>query len=435
MTITSKRPETGSDGAQVIVREAGAGKKPLGLYIHIPFCERKCRYCAFLSFPDVPEEGRHTYAEGVCREIRSWHKGLGEGYLVDTVFVGGGTPSLLDAADMAKILDTVRDTFGLEQGAEISAEGNPNSLTDDLLAAWRDAGINRVSIGAQSLDDDVLAILGRVHRSDDVLRAFQRARLAGFSNINIDLMSAIPGQAPGSWEESLRTVLEWQPEHISFYTMQLEEGTPFYNDYKNEILEPVTPQAERWMYHHGIFMLRNAGYEHYEISNCCLPDRECLHNLKYWNMEEYLGVGLGASSFLRAGFSDLAADDAGGGSDTDGGGEKEDHGVRFRNLTDSKRYLNAVYKGDLPVNGRSVHRDSRADSIGICVFTALRRKRGLDRRAFLSRYGVDILEAFPQLADQIREWKDLGLIRIDASSFSLTEKGIDVSNSIMAEFV
>ncbi|MCD7819512.1 MAG: radical SAM protein, partial [Lachnospiraceae bacterium] len=306
--------------------------RKLEIYIHIPFCVRKCAYCDFLSVA-AGREQRDRYVKTLLEEIRSGipvnapYAEDGD-YIVTSVFFGGGTPSVLPADQIAEIMGALRSQFRFSEDAEISLECNPGTfgelLPDDsgfpacelggTSAAgtkpeeWFGCGINRLSIGLQSADNAELAQLGRIHTWEIFLESYEKARQAGFRNINIDLMSALPGQTAASWEKTLRQVLQLAPEHISAYSLIIEEGTPFYQKYHEDDLrrmngaQPLylsSEEEERKMYVLTGALLDEAGFQHYEISNYARPGLECRHNIGYWQGTEYMGFGLGASSFLK----------------------------------------------------------------------------------------------------------------------------------------
>ena len=255
-------------------------KKPLELYIHIPFCERKCAYCDFLSMPATLGVQRQ-YVEKLIDEIIGESAGI-QGYEVTSVFIGGGTPSILPGEYILGILQATADYFDLRKDAEITIEINPGTLDEHKLECYREGGVNRISLGLQSSDDWELKILGRIHTYDDFLRSYEQVRMAGFSNVNVDLMSALPGQTLDSWEKTLKKVLMLRPEHISAYSLIIEEGTPFYERYGNgqKAFPPLPDEdTEREMYHVTRTMMEEHGYHRYEISNYCRSGFECRHNL------------------------------------------------------------------------------------------------------------------------------------------------------------
>ncbi|MCI2061452.1 MAG: radical SAM family heme chaperone HemW [Eubacteriaceae bacterium] len=383
-------------------------EQTLGLYIHIPFCERKCKYCGFLSLDRVNDPGRKKYIGALRKELTMYGE-LCAGISVDTVFIGGGTPSLLDAADIGALMSCVRDSFSVAPDAEVTIEANPNSLTEEKLKIYAAAGINRLSIGVQSFSDDVLRTLGRIHDSRSAVSAYETARGCGFDNINIDLMSGIPSQTFAQWKSTVSEVLRLRPEHISFYSLQLEEGTPFYESYKNGEMDLVDDVLDRGMYHYAADAFKAEGYEHYEISNAALPGRECRHNLKYWSLREYIGAGLGASSYFD--------------------------GRRYADLTSLGEYIAAAESGRIPADSSTVHEDTESDSMGIYCFTSLRTSRGIDLLEFEKLFGRSLYKAYSSAIGKIGGYIADGYIHADGRFLSLTEKGIDCSNDIMSEFV
>lgn len=324
---------------------------------------------------------------------------------VNTIFFGGGTPSLLTGKDIQDIMDCLRENFNVSDDAEITIEANPNTLTDAKLEGYRTAGINRISIGIQSFDNTVLDFLGRIHNKNEALAAYQRARRAGFDNINIDLMFGIPGQTMKKWTDTVRQAIFLRPQHISLYSLSIEEGTPMYDMLRRNEFNPTPDYFDREMYHEALKMLRGAGYSHYEISNCALPGYEGKHNMKYWSYEEYLGLGLGASSFVG--------------------------GKRYSNLSKMLEYINAIKVGLAPVDDGTIEDYSERDEMGIYVFTGLRKAEGLRLSEFRKIFGRDFFDIY----DRSIVARNKGLLILDEDRLYLTEHGMDVSNRIMAEFV
>ena len=280
-------------------------KKPLSIYIHIPFCVRKCKYCDFLSGP-ATDQNKAEYISALLQEIKSYRTLFTE-YEIKTVFIGGGTPSSVNATDIANILRTLEETavFSLKNHPEIETtiEINPGTITKEKLILYKEAGINRISFGLQSTNNKELRLLGRIHTFEEFVENYWMAREVGFKNINIDLMSALPGQTLESYEATLNQVLALNPEHISAYSLIIEEGTPFYEMYGEDA--KVTPkeslpseEAERQMYDLTRRLLHEHGYERYEISNYAKEGYECKHNCTYWRRGEYLGLGCGAASLI-----------------------------------------------------------------------------------------------------------------------------------------
>ena len=298
---------------------ADKNKRPLGLYLHFPFCVRKCRYCDFLSFPS-DEAGREIYLERLKEEIKA-RGAVYQDYNIETLFIGGGTPSLMTGQQLTELLDTVRVSFHVSPVGEWTMECNPGTTDAETLRIYRNAGINRLSFGLQSMNDEELKYLGRIHTAKQFAENYQAARRVGFENINIDLMSALPGQTTASWLDTLNKAAAFEPEHLSAYSLIIEEETPFWDLYgddrsseadvdgiiadsgggqqgKAAILTLPDEDSERQMYHLTKRILAEKGYERYEISNYARKGFECRHNLIYWQRKDYLGLGLGASSMV-----------------------------------------------------------------------------------------------------------------------------------------
>lgn len=375
--------------------------RPMGLYIHIPFCVRKCHYCDFLSFP-ADKEQRERYVNALCREIRRTRKLFTENCEIDTIFIGGGTPSLLSGDQIKNILQHVRAEVLVNPKAEISMECNPGTVTQDDLKEYRKAGVNRLSLGVQSLQPEELKMLGRIHTREDALEVYHMARKAGFENINLDLMSGIPGQTVESYEQTLLEVCRLEPEHISAYSLIIEEGTPFYEQYAQN--PPVSEDTDRYMYERTKQLLFQYGYNRYEISNYAKSGKESRHNLKYWSGEEYLGVGLGASSKIR--------------------------NIRYKNEVDMNRYL-TLCQQDLTV--KEVEEElSLEDEIAEFFILGLRRMKGVSRQEFSRLFSCEIEKYYE---DSLRKLKQLGLLQEEDGWIFLSEKGIDVSNYVFGHFI
>lgn len=393
------------------------------MYLHIPFCARKCSYCDFRSFGNSGEAEQKAYIGALCREIREYktdaEDGAEEGtraassygiaaeengaaetnYNVDSIFFGGGTPSLLEPLHIAAAMNALSDSFHIDPDAEITIEANPGTLTAAKLKQYRLMGINRLSLGVQSMDDSVLFTLGRIHTRSQVLDSVRLAREAGFDNINIDLMLGIPGQTLESWERTMDEIFGLEPEHLSFYSLQIEEGTPFYDWFRTGRLEAMPEELDRRMYHGMRRRLEDQGYRHYEISNAAKPGRECRHNLKYWSMQDYIGLGLAAHSYVR--------------------------GVRFSNTEDMERYL----RGD---HLEEVHKNDRADSISDYLFTELRRIEGFSQSEFEERFGEPPSALF---GPEIRRFCAEGLLEADGDRLRFTARGLDFTNTVLRELM
>lgn len=389
-------------------------KRELELYIHIPFCARKCSYCDFLSFA-APERAYREYVDKLIEEICGQSENFA-GYRVTTIFVGGGTPSILPAWLMEAVFAALHEYFDIAEDAEITLEANPGTLTMEKLETYLQCGINRLSIGLQSADDRELKYLGRIHTYDDFLKSYQRAREAGFTNINVDLISAIPGQDVHSWKTTLRKVMMLKPEHISAYSLIIEEGTPFFDRYgaaadggeKDGMLSlPELPDEEtdREIYHLTRELMAAQGYERYEISNYARPGYECRHNIGYWTGAEYLGLGLGASSYT--------------------------FGFRYHNTADLKEYLSLnLYEAGAAA--QDIQEQSLEDKMEEFMFLGLRLMRGVSGSEFLERFGHNMWNVYGDVLPKLQEQ---GLIETDAPWVRLTDLGIDVSNVVLAEFL
>lgn len=428
-------------------------RKPLAVYLHIPFCRSKCKYCDFLSFGGLDETVQAAYGEALCREIRGF-SGMALSYSVSSIFFGGGTPSYVKASVIEKLLCTVREVFVVDRDCEITLEGNPDSLTADKLKVYRQIGINRLSIGLQSLRDDLLKTLGRVHDRDQFMRAYAQAREAGFSNINVDLMSGLPGESGESYLKTLEGVLALKPEHISAYSLIVEEGTPLSEDEQLLALLPGE-EEDRLQYRKTKELLRDNGYERYEISNYARKGFACRHNRVYWTMGEYLGLGLGASSFLGL-VPELTIRKTDKnpeknvpsykvGESTESGVALRETGqekrIRFRGEQDLTAYLEcfgAEAAGcSMPEELiRDKYQDivtlNRKDEIEEYMFLGLRMINGISRRDYRQRFGQE-----PEVlyGDVIRRYLENGLLLEKEDRLFLSDRGLDVSNVVMADFL
>ena len=400
-------------------------KKKLEIYVHIPFCAKKCAYCDFLSFPGNMRM-RREYTDKLLEEIRIQSSFVRE-YQVDTIFLGGGTPSVLDVTDITAIMGTLKEHYDIAPDAEITIEVNPGTVKMEGLVAYREAGINRVSMGLQSADDTELRYLGRIHTYDEFLKSFQRVRMAGFTNVNVDLISAIPGQTPESWRNTLKKTAMLKPEHISAYSLIVEEGTPFYDRYGGHVeMEsyemsqeerrrlmalPDLPDedTEREMYYMTRNCLAEQGYERYEISNYARPGFECRHNVGYWTGTGYLGLGLGASSYLE--------------------------GCRFHNTSDFQSYVSA-HLDDEAEFCQALRQDMEQLSVKSkmeeFMFLGLRLTRGVSVEGFITRFGQSIRNVYGGVIDKLERE---GLLEHKNGYYRLTERGLDLSTYAMSLFL
>ena len=386
--------------------------KELELYLHIPFCVQKCRYCDFLSAP-CREQDLAAYVEALGREIRAYAGQFAE-YEVTSIFFGGGTPSLLSGEQMQDLMHQIREIFSVEKDAEITMEMNPGTVTAEKLMGYRKAGINRLSIGLQSADDGELKLLGRIHDYQTFLDTFRMARECGFENINVDLISSVPGQTRKSWEQTLRKAAGLRPEHLSAYSLIIEENTPFYALYGEEAAAeerkakgfPELPgeDEERDMYRDTARILAEYGYHRYEISNYALPGRECRHNLGYWERKEYLGLGTGSASLI---------------------GNR-----RWNHIRDTKSYLeHAADPNCLKMDEEQL---SRTDEMEEFMVLGLRKIDGISEAKFLEAFGQSIEEIYGPVLKKL-EAEDL-LLRKEGR-IRLTERGIDISNYVLADLL
>ena len=394
---------------------------PVSVYLHFPFCIRKCRYCDFLSGP-AGEEEREEYISLLCREIKLRAGELlspaGTALPVDTIFVGGGTPSLMTPAQAFRVMDAVRSSYSVCDDAEISMEVNPGTADAEKLAAFKEAGFNRLSIGVQSFDDAELRLLGRIHTAAQARKVFEAARSAGFENVNLDLMSGLPGQNMEAWSRTLKEAVSLQPEHLSAYSLIIEEGTPFSSMLDAGKLPDLPSEEEdRRIYHFTKQFLAENGYLRYEISNYAREGYECRHNCGYWTGHAYLGMGLGSSSYL---------------------GEE-----RFRNPNKMDVYLNAINAGNLPALRCERQILTADDKMEEFMFLGLRMAEGISEREFERRFGVRLEDKF---GDVLRRHLAQKVIRRISSTgdstdgrndirIALTEYGMDVANYVMADYM
>lgn len=374
----------------------------LGLYLHIPFCVHKCNYCDFLSGQATPEE-MVSYCHSLCQEMSLWSSDPRVMQReVDTIFLGGGTPSLLSVENISQVIGSLYDYFRIANDAEFSIECNPGTVTKEKLQAYYQLGVNRLSLGMQSTISQELEKLGRIHTYDEFVTTFHMARETGFTNINVDVMAAIPKQTVQSYQTTLQRVLELEPEHISSYSLIIEEGTPFYEKYQDN--PPVDEETDRKMYEMTAELLAGAGYKRYEISNYAKEGYSCKHNLKYWHRDDYLGLGLGAASFL----------------------EEE----RFYNTRVHSTYQTRVKAGEKPLAETEVI--SRKQAMAEFMYLGLRCMQGVSVHEFECCFQVKLTEVYGHVIDKyVRQ----GLLIHKGDTVALTNHGIDVSNLVFADFI
>ncbi len=380
--------------------------KKLELYVHIPFCEEKCKYCDFLSFKADDGE-KKAYVTQLIEEIKAQGQNYSD-YLVSSIFIGGGTPTTLNGIWILDIMNAIRENFMVETDAEVSIECNPGTLSTSKIMHIKKAGVNRISFGLQSSIEEELKELGRIHTYKDFLQSYQLAREYGFTNINVDLMSGLPKQTIDSYKTTLKRVCALKPEHISAYSLIIEPGTPFFEKYGSEEGSRLLPgeNTDREMYALTKSILKEHGYERYEISNYAKPGRECRHNIGYWTGVSYLGLGVGASGYVM--------------------------NRRFHVESDYRKYMSVKMQQDItPLYCDIEELDIKANMEEF-MFLGLRLTKGVSRHEFNEKFGVDMFEVFDR---QIKRNMMLKLMEYNSPYLRLTEKGLDLSNMVMSDFL
>lgn len=381
----------------------------LGLYLHIPFCRHRCAYCDFNTYTTVGEL-MDDYVAAIRAEVRQ--VGALSERPAASVYFGGGTPSLLPAESFSLFLNEIRDVFLLDDQAEITAEANPETLSPDYLAAMRDAGVNRLSLGAQSADATQLALLEREHDFATVVRAVEDGRSAGFNNMSLDLIYGLPGQSLRSWRRSLEAVLALKPEHLSLYCLTIEPGTPMNRWLASGRIEAPDPDLAADQFGLAVKILEDHGFDHYEISNWARPGLACQHNLIYWRNGNYLGLGAGAHGHAA--------------------------GYRYSVVRQPRVYIRRIRDGEpgrFPWSAAVAEKRqlSRQDMMADTVITQLRLlEEGLNLDAFAAQFGIDLYAAFPGICELMIEW---GLLRQSAGRLLLTERGQFLSNQVFYRFM
>lgn len=400
--------------------------KKSGIYIHIPFCLKKCSYCGFLSKEIRKDDDRGEidfYIDNLLREIKI-RKNDTNGSIFDTIYFGGGTPSLLKTKQIEKVLDILYSNYKFDEDIEITLEANPETLNKSKLKEIKSTGINRLSMGIQSFDNKVLKRIGRIHTAEKAISEYNNARKAGFENISFDLMFSLPNTRVNDARVDLIKAINLDPEHISFYSLQLEEGTKFFEEFEKGELSEIPDEIDRKIYHSGIDILKSHGYEQYEISNFSKvnSDRKInyrsRHNSKYWDMSPFIGFGLGASSYFYS---------------KEEKNEEFSGNLRVENYSDMKNYSEAIKGGIRPFLVKNVN--TYKDDLSEAIFTGLRRIDGIryDEIGLLSREEFE--DIFKESKDELSEFISLGYIKMNDEGLKLTEGGIDISNKIMSIFV
>ncbi|RKD34749.1 radical SAM family heme chaperone HemW [Thermohalobacter berrensis] len=376
--------------------------KEIGVYIHIPFCKSKCYYCDFNSFPEkfnLVEK----YVYYIKKEIDIYAKEY-PNCIIKTVFIGGGTPSAIEARYIEEIINYLFKKFKTEEKIEISIECNPKTLTREKLRTYRNIGINRISIGLQSLNDNLLRKIGRIHTSGDFFNSLKLIKEEGFENINVDIMFNLPSQTLEDVINTLKRVITLDIKHISFYSLKIEKGTPFYKLYNQSKLKLPSEDLERRMYYKGKEILEKNGFKHYEISNFAKEDFKCRHNIIYWKVKPYLGIGLSAHSNLSK--------------------------KRWRNVASFESYFKYLEKDKKPII--ELEKIDSQTEISEFMILGLRLVDGINKAEFRERFKIDIHNIYNK---QLIKLKDLGLIREDKENIKLTKKGLDLANIVFMEFI
>jgi len=374
-----------------------------GLYLHFPYCISKCPYCDFNSYQLKEDNQISSYIPALYEEITAYSQKLKKSN-IKTIYLGGGTPTILSGAQICAILEFCKDKFTIDKNAEITIEANPGTLDGEKIQLLIESGINRLSLGAQSFNDIFLKKLGRIHNTKEIIDSYYLARKAGFNNINIDIMFALPDQTIEDFQATIKKAVSLKPDHLSLYNLTVKPGTEYYKEYKRGKLKLPTEDEEFDMYNWAINYLEENGFEHYEIANFARPHKRSKHNLIYWQNKPYLGIGAGAYSFIK--------------------------GYRYMNYENPARYIKEVMSGKLPIdNGEKL--SSRKRMIET-VILGLRTKNGISYKKYKTRFGVDLNNTFPQ---QINKLVNLELLQKDDCKIKLTRKGIFLANTVFREFV
>lgn len=372
--------------------------KEISLYIHIPFCKQRCLYCDFPTFSGK-EKFREEYVNALIKEI----KGKCSNYIIKSIFIGGGTPSYLEEKELEKLFRAI-EKLSFSESIEYSIECNPGTVNEEKLQIMKRYGVNRISFGLQSCDDSLLKIIGRIHTFDEFLENYNLARKVGFNNINIDLMYGLPNLTVDKWRETLEKICKLKPEHISAYSLIVEEGTAFYSLYEKDKLELPSEDDERVMDKMTKEILKENGYDQYEISNFALPGKECEHNKVYWSLDEYIGVGSASSSYIN--------------------------GYRLVNTSDINDYINRINNNETVIIEK--HKNSIEDEIEEFIFMGLRMLCGINLSKFKRKFGVDIKSIYGAIIE--KNIKD-NLLEVEDDFMYLTYKGIELSNVVMSDFI
>ena len=374
----------------------------LGLYIHIPFCVTKCKYCDFNSFKiDLNEKIK--YLNYLGEEMKLYKEEI-KNREIDSVFVGGGTPSILNENEINILFEKIKENFNIKSNAEITMECNPGTLTLNKLKVMKKTGVNRLSIGLQAVQNHHLKYIGRIHTFEEFEKNYHDAKQMGFDNINIDLMYALPNQSREDWMESLEKVVKLNPTHISAYSLILEENTELFKMYERDEFNLLDENTDIEMYEYTINYLKSHGYNQYEISNYAKDNFECKHNVLYWKCEEYVGIGASASGYFN--------------------------GIRYNNICELDNYEKMILEGEKPIEWEE--KLSIKDEIEESIFLGLRMNEGIQISDFKEKYNFDFEKEYK---NEIEKLSKMELIEIDNNRMKLTQKGREISNSVFVEFI
>jgi len=375
----------------------------LGLYLHFPYCISKCPYCDFNSYQLKEDNQISSYISALHQEITAYSKKLKKSN-IKTIYLGGGTPTILSGIQIYNILEFCKDKFTIDKNAEITIEANPGTLDGEKIKLLIESGINRLSLGAQSFNNTFLKKLGRIHNTQEIIDSYYLAREAGFKNINIDIMFALPEQTTEDLQITLKKAVSLKPDHLSLYNLTIKPGTEYYKEYKRGNLKLPTEDEEFNMYNWAINYLEENGFEHYEIANFARPQKRSEHNLIYWQNKPYLGIGAGAFSFIR--------------------------GYRYMNYENPARYIKEIMGGKLPIdNGEKLSLRKRMIET---IILGLRTKDGVSYKKFITRFKINLNDIFSK---QINKLVNLELLQKDDCKIKLTRRGIFLANTVFREFV
>jgi len=375
----------------------------LGLYLHFPFCISKCPYCDFNSYQLKEDNQISSYISALYQEITAYSQKLKKSN-IKTIYMGGGTPTILSSVQIYNILEFCKDKFTIDKNAEITIEANPGTLDGEKIKLLIESGINRLSLGAQSFNNLFLKKLGRIHDTQDIIDSYFLAREMGFDNINIDIMFALPDQTTEDFQATLKKAVSLKPDHLSLYNLTIKPGTEYYENYKRNTLKLPSEDEEFDMYNWAINFLKENNFEHYEIANFAHPHKRSLHNLIYWQNQPYLGIGAGAYSFIR--------------------------GYRYMNYENPERYIKEIMSGKLPIDhGEKLSLRKRMIET---IILGLRTKDGVSYKKYKTRFGINLNDIFSKQIDKL---VNLGLLKKDDCKIKLTKRGIFLANTAFREFV